>query len=187
MSLLEHYGETHRYHHTMRHINEMSGLLMQIAKTNEIHDVLTMQLAIWYHDVIYDPTRGDNEELSAEMAFSNLYNEGFPIKVITDVCRLVLSTKNHEAHSFDEALLSDLDLAILGGNWNRYLVYSRGIRKEYTFVPQEVYIRERKKILQGFIDRPVIFQTEYFQAWDAPARVNMRREMRGWDLAVLNA
>jgi len=51
------YGESHRYYHTMAHINDCLALLEWVK-----HDIDALQevaWALWFHDVVYDPTRSD--------------------------------------------------------------------------------------------------------------------------------
>ena len=58
--LEEKYAEPHRHYHNLNHIG---FLLRKFDETGEKSEEIEM--AIWYHDAIYDPKAGDNEAQSA--------------------------------------------------------------------------------------------------------------------------
>ena len=57
----------------------------------------------------------------------------------------------------DVQLLADVDLSIPGREAEVFWRYEENIRKEYGWVPEEVFRRERLKILRGFLDRLHIY------------------------------
>jgi len=59
----EHYGESHRHYHKMSHIQQM--LQLQQDHSALVAKPLTMQLAIFFHDAIYNPHSSQNEKDSA--------------------------------------------------------------------------------------------------------------------------
>jgi predicted metal-dependent HD superfamily phosphohydrolase len=70
----------------------------------------------------------------------------------------------------------DVDLSILGSPLVRYEEYERQIRAEYSHVPPKIFESKRAGILQGFLDRPRIFNTQvFFERYEQPARVNLAR------------
>lgn len=54
-----------------------------------------IQLAAWFHDVIYNPMATDNEEKSAEYAAKVLTKLNVASSTIDAVTRMSLNTKNH--------------------------------------------------------------------------------------------
>jgi predicted metal-dependent HD superfamily phosphohydrolase len=53
------------------------------------------------------------------------------------------------------------------------------VRDEYSWVPEFLFKRERRKILEEFLARPVIFNTKPFrERYEAQARVNLERSLR---------
>jgi predicted metal-dependent HD superfamily phosphohydrolase len=136
-----------------------------------------VELAIWFHDAIYDVKRPDNEEQSALWAESALLSHGVDPKAAAHVHRLIMLTR-HSAlpETQDEKILVDMDLSILGASDVRFAEYERQIRNEYAFVPAELFQSRRREILQSFLDRPSIYSTEYFTAaFEHKARANLRR------------
>lgn len=80
---------------------------------------------------------------------------------------------------FNTKIFLDLDLCILGTNNEKYRNYIRNIRKEYVFVPDKIYTKERIKILENFLNQEFIFKTERFQnLYEKMARKNIKYEIK---------
>ena len=138
-----------------------------------------VELALWFHDAIYDATAADNEERSAALAKECLTAAGRSVLGQT-VAALVMATKLHNANvGSDAALVVDVDLSILGQNERRFAEYEAGIRAEYAWVAQKVFNTKRAEILQGFLKRQRIYTTEHFwRKYEVPARRNLERAIK---------
>ena len=132
-------------------------------------------IALWFHDAIYAVTRKDNERKSADWARSVLADAGADPIVIERIEALIMATcHDAEAETVDARLLVDIDLAILGAQAQRYAEYETQIRAEYAWVPRMIYGAKRRAILQAFLDREHIFQTEPFRVrYERAARANL--------------
>src|SRR5262245_10907424 len=64
--LVSAYSEPHRYYHTLEHLAEMFKVAGKLA--DAATDPAAVQLAIWFHDAVYDSRATDNEERSAALA-----------------------------------------------------------------------------------------------------------------------
>jgi len=64
--LLELYSEPHRHYHNAQHITDCLKEFDSVRDAAQ--EPLAVELAIWFHDAIYNPRAGDNEERSAELA-----------------------------------------------------------------------------------------------------------------------
>lgn len=164
--LLERYREPHRHYHTLQHLEEC------FEKLDELRDVAPhaddVELAIWFHDAIYDTRRDDNEARSAEWANAT---------VGARVAQLVMATR-HDAvpGDIDAQVLVDVDLSILGAPPARFEEYERQVREEYRWVPGLIYRRKRREILESFLARPTIYNTERFiERYEAQARRNLAK------------
>lgn len=139
-----------------------------------------VEAAIWWHDVIYDPTRNDNEEQSMKMAEQELVSFGESPHFMAKVGGIIMATV-HKGGVIDpdQQLMCDIDLASLGTpSWETVCANSRGIRKEYAHVPEDVYVQRRSEILTGFADRESMYYTPSFRGrYSVQARVNIRREV----------
>jgi predicted metal-dependent HD superfamily phosphohydrolase len=56
-----------RHYHNLKHIEDCLGALASVDNLSAVEREILEQ-AIWWHDVVYDSTRSDNEELSARLA-----------------------------------------------------------------------------------------------------------------------
>ncbi len=172
------YSTPGRYYHTLKHIDHvLSTIQILQGYTNNLAAV---QLAAWFHDVVYDTEAQDNEERSADYAFGLLSNLGIPESTITTVTRLILNTKDHQAaeNDYDSQVLLDADLAILATNQVEYGQYAHAIRQEYRWVAEADYITGRRQILERFLRRSRIYFTPLMSEFAEPcARGNIQGEI----------
>lgn len=172
------YAEPHRTYHNASHLGDcLAGLDPVRAQAAHPAEV---ELALWFHDAVYEARSHDNEDRSAAWARTACRTAGVPAGVADRVGALVLVTR-HDATPVgaDAGIIADVDLAILGAPPERFDAYERQIRQEYAWVPAQFYRRERRKILQGFLDRPTIFHTaHFFRERERAARDNLRRAIQ---------
>ncbi len=171
--LTKHYSEGHRSYHNLSHINRMLAWLdASPGKGAE-----TVELAIWYHDAIYEPMSGQNEVKSAQY-FRDHLGTFIGDHLVEDVVRLILATDPTRSRTGrnDEDLIIDIDLSILGSAPDDYEAYRRAIRSEYSSVPEANFNAGRKSILQRFLSQR-IYVTEFFASLEEQARLNMKNEI----------
>jgi predicted metal-dependent HD superfamily phosphohydrolase len=175
--LIARYGEPHRRYHTPRHLGECFEKLDAVRALAE-HPA-EIELALWFHDAIYDTKRRDNEKKSAEWARASALAAGVPAAACDRVHALVMATR-HKAipHGTDAGLLVDVDLSILGAPRERFDEYERQVREEYAWVLDFLYRRERRKILKDFLSRERIFSSAHFRdRYEEQARSNIERSL----------
>lgn len=178
--LLARHREPHRRYHTVTHVMWVLRHIDHIAAAGVPDDVDmgAVRLAALWHDAVYDPTRSDNEAVSAQLAVDAAITLGWPVQRAESVRRLVLATAGHRPVAADEAVLVDADLAILGAEPKDYAAYVQGVRAEYAHVPDDQWRVGRAAVLQQFIDAPMLFHTEVLQRErGARARANLAAEM----------
>ncbi len=178
-SLRAAYAEPRRRYHTLAHIEDCLARLAAVSDLSD-RDRAVLTAAFWWHDAVYDPTRGDNEALSADLAARDLPKLAYAPEDVAEVARLILLTKGHQVPEGDPlgALMVSIDLSILGADPEVYDAYARAIREEYGHVPEDIYRPARAAVLGHFRDAPVLFPDADFAArFDAPARANLRREI----------
>jgi predicted metal-dependent HD superfamily phosphohydrolase len=178
--LVQAYGEPHRHYHTLDHIGALLALLDRHGRGAADTDAL--RLAILFHDVVYDPTRHDNEQASAEVAAAQLTRLGFPAALVAKVARYIVATRHDRPAEgmgdADLALLLDIDLSVLAAAPGDYRAYAAAVRREYAFVPDRLYRTGRRRVLEGFLARERIYLTEPLWAlWEEPARANLAAEI----------
>jgi predicted metal-dependent HD superfamily phosphohydrolase len=173
----EHQADSRKYHN-LEHIEKMLDFLK--THEQEIKDVVGVKLATYFHDIVYDPKAKDNEEKSAEYAQDYVTRLGIPKDIISHVLALIRATEKHKIinDDSDSAIFLDGDLAILGSSEEEYGEYAKKIREEYLWVPDEQYRIGRKKVLQGFLDRPKIYFTQrVIEELEQQARRNIKKEI----------
>lgn len=172
------YSEKHRYYHTLQHIEHLYDFLE--SKRSDIVDWEVLMWSIFYHDIIYNPSKSDNEEKSAVKMREIASKFGVEKRIIEQSYCQILATKKHEiTDDNDTALFTDADLAILGSDWNDYAAYAKNIRKEYSIYPDFMYNMGRKKVLKHFLAMENIFKTPIFRTkLEQRARINLEKELK---------
>ncbi|MER5949606.1 hypothetical protein ABT127_26495 [Streptomyces sp. NPDC001904] len=178
-NLLTRWAEPHRRYHTRTHLTAVLDHIDVLERHAANPD--TVRLAAWFHDAVYRPDRSENEERSAALAERALTEAGLPRSQVTDVARLVRLTVTHDPADGDPdgETLCDADLAILAADPAAYAAYTRAVREEYAFVPDEAFREGRAAILRQLLDLPALFRTPYGKRhWESPARDNLTTELR---------
>lgn len=177
------YNESHRYYHGLTHIG---ACLVQLDEYHLEHpDMLpfeleNIQFAIWFHDVIYDTEKYDNEEKSAalaEKAITELQFDGFRIEPVK---KMILNTKHTNSNQLDHStnVFLDIDLSILGELPEIFNEYEQNIQKEYSWVPPTIFRTKRAQLLEQILNQPLIYRTEFFQLrYEIQARYNLIRSI----------
>ena len=95
--------------------------------------------------------------------------------VIEFVRDMILATKKHHAKDdMDAAIMIGLDLNIFAREPKRYAEYEKQIREEYAAVPLAEYCSKRAAILEEFLARPVIYESETIrEVYEEQARFNL--------------
>ena len=166
------YAKTDRYYHNTDHIEACLDHLY----TLEDYTVYPreVELAIWFHDAVYDPLSNDNELNSAQWAGSFLGKNRVSREVIARVVGLIKATRHTgSVQTQDESILVDIDLSVLGSDPGTYDAFETGIRKEYEKVPIVIYNEERAKVLDGFLQRSRIYLNGAFDYLEDQARSNL--------------
>lgn len=171
------YGEKHRHYHNLEHLCYMFSKAFEFK--DHLMDFDTLSFSIFYHDLIYNVKRSDNEEKSAIAATDRMTRLGVPIAQIAKSKQQIIDTKAHQNESDnDTRYLLDFDLAILGENTDTYLNYTKKIRKEYGLYPNFLYKPGRRKVLKHFLQMKHIFKTQPFiDVYEEQARRNISTEL----------
>lgn len=172
-----HYSSGARYYHNLNHL---STLLQQLqAVRNELADWNMVLFTLFYHDIVYDVMKTENEEQSALLAAVRMQQLGIdPVSI--ERCKIqILATKHHLNHTdSDTNYFTDADLSVLGQDWDAYNAYAENVRKEYAIYPDELYLPGRKKVLTHFLDMSRIYKTDYFfDRLEQCAKQNLRKEL----------
>jgi len=171
--LIAAYEQPQRKYHTLQHLNECIALLephLHLAKYPA-----EVEIALWFHDAVYDVKAKDNETRSANWAAEELGAARISQESIERVKQLIMATC-HAAlpEGQDQQLLVDIDLAVLGSPRQRFIEYEAQVRGEYQWVPGFLFRKKRRGILKEFLARNPIYNTpEIRQALESQARDNL--------------
>lgn len=173
----ENYSDKKRYYHTLTHLDNLQNQLCEVK--DKITNWESILFTLYYHDIVYNALKSDNEEKSAELAELRMKQINVPTEIIENCKSQILATKTHQDNSdIDTNLFIDADLSILGQDIETYKVYSQNVRQEYSIYPDIIYNPGRKKILQHFLEMDRIFKTDYFFAkFENQAKLNLHYEL----------
>ncbi len=171
------YAEPHRHYHTAQHIVECLSHFDNARALCE--HAAAVELALWFHDAIYEPRAKDNEDQSAQWALRVMRGAGLRDEALARVRALIMATC-HDAmpDTQDAKVLVDIDLSILGADAVRFDEYETQVRAEYRWVPDFVFRPKRRAVMEGFLARPALYCTEWFQnLLEKKARENLARSL----------
>jgi predicted metal-dependent HD superfamily phosphohydrolase len=171
------YSEKGRHYHTLTHLENLFHEVSNVKSA--ISDWDSVLFSLFYHDIVYNTLKQDNESKSAELARERLVSLDVSLEKIKTCCDQILATKGHAVSSENDTnLFTDADLSILGKDWSSYSVYANQIRKEYSLYPSLVYNPGRKNVLQHFLNMDRIFKTDFFYGkYERQARENLIQEL----------
>ena len=120
--------------------------------------------------------RGRIESIRRVGARDFLIDTGVDGTIAKQVSTHILATQTHEVSAnLDCQFVLDIDLVILGSSSERFRQFESQIREEYQWVPVAEYREKRTAILQKFLEKETMYQTEFFaQRFEKQARENIR-------------
>lgn len=175
------HAEPGRHYHGWAHVEALLRWFDEVRPRLGCPDAV--RWAVLFHDAVYDPTRGDNEERSAELLEekAGLLDPA----TLARAARLVRATARHAVpdgldadEAADMALFLDMDLSVLGAPAAAFDRYEEGVREEYAHVPEPAFRAGRRRILEGFLARPSLFLSDWGrERFEAAARANLARSV----------
>lgn len=175
--LAKNYNEKSRKYHNLNHISACFKHFDSISeKLDSPHLVET---ALWFHDVIYNPLKSNNELKSAQYALDVLQATSLSTHELEEIYSHILSTIHpSQPSSLDQKYLIDIDLSILAADTKSYGQYKELVRQEYSFVPNLLYKRGRKKLLNSLLLQNRLYHSDhFFEIWEDKARNNLQQEL----------
>lgn len=170
-----HYDEPHRRYHTPGHIAHC------LTQFDAAHPLMqqpdAVELAIWYHDVIYDVGAADNELQSALLL--RRHAEGaLPDDLVQCVHDLIMVTVHGrlQPETVDQGFMVDIDLSSFGLPWERFLRDSVAVREEFPHMSDAEFYPRQRAFLSGLLAREHFCATVFFrERHEARARENITR------------
>lgn len=150
--LLEMWNEPHRSYHNLNHLVDLTNMINSDYANSKINQVTAEKLLLTslFHDIIYDPTRTDNEVKSAEF-FLNLCTEKKDIHIL-DIKQAILDTATHTGDNYLSERFNKYDMNIVERDFDSLLEWEKGIHEEYNFAG-DLYKEGRIKFLESIVDK----------------------------------
>ena len=158
------HNQSQRYYHTFN--GHVAFCLKELENVPDLSlaDKHILTLSLLMHDAVMDFSHSDNEEKSAVFAAILCKEIKIPQEITDRVIQCILATKHDSVPKDQNARITvDIDLAIFGQERRIFNAYERNIRKEYYFVPEEIFKENRIKKLTHFLNQQSIFHTSHFQ------------------------
>jgi predicted metal-dependent HD superfamily phosphohydrolase len=179
------YSERHRRYHTLAHLEACFKLYDEIKWGG--HRDPAIEFALWFHDIVYEPQQINNEAQSA-LLFTRVVATTLRDvdDIIASALRMIVISDHKTPPSTDaEKLFCDIDLSILGEAEPIFDIYEEDIRREYDFVPDDIYKLARGRIMEGFLERAKagkLFHTPAIkEKYHHQSIANLKRSIRKLD------
>lgn len=170
------YNATYRYYHSSEHIVQCLKNMDEGAKVIGASDIV--ELAIWFHDVIYDSGASDNEARSVEW-FERNARGSLPNETIDGINQAIMCT-THKSLPIDDSskFVVDVDLSGFGQEWSEFTRDGDKIRQENMHLNIDDYVVGQIKFMEKLLDRERIYFTDYFNSkFEKNARRNIGRQL----------
>lgn len=173
--LYEAHLEQHRHYHTIGHLDACLKHLDLVTDFADQPDEI--EIAIWFHDAVYQPYSAGNEKKCAAWATEFLQKSESFVTLQERVEELIMATEhNASGIANDQTLIIDIDHSILGQSASNYDLYENAIRKEFKRTPYNLYRQKRTELLQGLLNREKIYNSDFFYGQlELNARENLER------------
>ena len=173
--LLDGYREPWRHYHTFDHIRHCLTMFDQCRERVDHPDAL--ELAVWFHDVVFEPGNADNEALSAQL-YRELSDGVHPPETRTLVDRLIMATLHNGGSLVDEdaKYMVDIDLSSFGLPWEAFLRDSENLRREAAGLSDAEFYSKAIGFHDYLQARERFYQTDFFASrFEDRARQNIAR------------
>ena len=151
--LLDMWNESHRHFHNLDHLSDVIEQINESYGNKKIDEKQRekLYLTALFHDVIYEPSRNDNEERSAEF-FMNVC-EDKSNKDILEIRDAILDTKTHESKTPLAETFNKFDMNVIERDFSSLLKWEEGIYGEYKSYGNEAYKAGRLHFLESLLDK----------------------------------
>lgn len=178
--LMKEYAQDGRHYHTLRHIYECLMLFYTTAEGG--CPLSPVPLAIWFHDIVYNPKASNNEAESAEIfaVFAKSIHMS-PLRA-GPAHKIIIASSHQKKDYFNHPacdLMLDIDLSSLGKTPDLFDEDALNIRKEFVHLSDQVYSQKKKAFFNELLARKSVYRTPDFrEMFEKQARANMERAIR---------
>jgi predicted metal-dependent HD superfamily phosphohydrolase len=149
-TIFEMWNESHRGYHSISHLKDLINMIFLDKDKYNIIEYDSLILSAIFHDIIYNPSKNDNEEQSAYF-----FKSKFPVNysnTLDNVYDMIIATKNHTSNKHLEKIFNTYDMDIVNRNFEELMEWERGIQKEYLAIyNKDLYKSGRLYFLEKLI------------------------------------
>ena len=149
-TLLAMWNESHRHYHNLDHLNDLINQINENKSKYSQKEYEKLIIASLFHDCIYEPSKNDNEEKSAQFFESCVVDKSD--RDMQEIKQIILDTKTHQATIQLSEKFNQLDMSIVERDFDQLLKWERGIKEEFK-VYGEKYKDGRLKFLESLLDK----------------------------------
>lgn len=172
--VIQAYSDPSRHYHGVGHIEHCLRELDLIPQSLNV-DRQSIELAIWYHDVVHSPGKKDNEERSAR-CFEKDLSDNLEHEQLAKVIRMIRASTHQEdvtGADLDLLVFLDIDMSILGQPLPEFRNYEKEVRTEYRLVPRLIFLYSRKRLLRRLLTSRIFKSDFFYEKYEAQARKNI--------------
>jgi predicted metal-dependent HD superfamily phosphohydrolase len=173
----DYYSESGRHYHTPKHIEHC---LTQLDLASDgMEDADAVEMAIWFHDLVFDAQAQDNELKSARR-FVELADDSMDADFKSRVFELIMATAPPRTpKTTDQEFMLDIDLSSFGLPWDDMLRDSIAVRKESATLSDADFFPGQRAFLESLVNREHFYFTDYFRSRiEESARSNINRYLK---------
>ena len=172
----DYYSEPGRYYHTPKHIEHCLGQFDLAA--GEMDNADAVEMAIWFHDLVYDTHAQDNELQSARH-FVESANDSMEAEFKAMVYDLIMTTAPPRMpKTTDQEFMLDIDLSSFGLPWDDFVRDSTAVRRESKQLSDAEFFPGQRAFLESLVNRQHFYFTEFFRSRiERAARSNITRHL----------
>jgi predicted metal-dependent HD superfamily phosphohydrolase len=183
-----------RPYHNLNHVTD----LIAWSDRFSVGSSIPVQLSIYFHDVIYDPSsKESNEERSAKLFKAFAEESRACTKAawtspdcVEDVYAWIIETSRHTSTRYvspfaqkEFHLFLDFDMSILGASRERYAKYAKDVRLEYIHIDDAAFLKGRSTFLRSLALVP---DEELYKTKDVRDMcLDQARRNVAWELSCL--
>ena len=170
------YSAPGRFYHTPKHIEHCLAQFDLVV--GEMEDADAVEMAIWFHDLIFDVNVDDNELQSARR-FVELANKSMNAEFKTRVYDLIMATAPPRLpKTGDQEFMLDIDLSSFGLPWDDFVRDSIAVRRESPRLSDADFFPGQLAFLESLVSREHFYFTNFFRSRiEESARSNINRHL----------
>lgn len=184
------YNESHRFYHNLDHIELMLDEYERYSYSENLmkdYDKICTLFSIWFHDIIYNPSKTNNEKESVNEFKKFLKYVGLNTLFLKDVSHCIMATQHiNPPSAFLPSLVCDLDLYKLADSKLNKRI-SNNVRKEFSHLSDKEWLEGRKLFLEFMLKKDSIFSLfSFIDKFEILARNNMSKELENINGKTIN-